>query len=80
MMDSLDFLQKAWVAEAMLLLVYLCFAWWLMPPERLNVMVAMLPSIVAIIGGQGVAGAAGPAVKRVLENKKAEIETKKKRR
>lgn len=79
-MNSLDLVQRAWVVEAMLLLVYLCFAWWLMPPDRLTIMANMLPSIVAIIGGQGLAGAAGPAVKRVLENRKAELDCGKKGR
>lgn len=70
-MDALDLIQKAWVAEAMLLLIYLCFAWWLMPPDRLKVVADMLPQIVLIIGGQGAVAAAGPEVKRLIESKQA---------
>jgi hypothetical protein len=67
--DSLDLIQKAWVLQAMILLLYMMFAWWLMPPDRLAVMAQMLPQIVMIIGGQGVAAAAGPEVKRLIELK-----------
>lgn len=70
-MDALDLIQKAWVVEAMLLLIYLCFAWWLMPADRLAIMAGMLPQIVAIIGGQGIVAAAGPEVKRLIESRPA---------
>jgi hypothetical protein len=68
--DGKDLIQKAWVVEGMALLVYLCFAWWLMPPERLKIMVEMLPQIVLIIGGQGIAASAGPEAKRWILSKK----------
>jgi hypothetical protein len=69
-MDSLDLIKKAWVVQAMILLLYLMFAWWLMPAERLAVMAQMLPQIVLIIGGQGTAAAVGPEIKRLIESRK----------
>jgi len=67
-MDSLDLLQKAWVFQAsyLLLLFSVCLLFF---PDRMPNFMAALPLLTVLIGGQGLVGAAGPEVKRLIESK-----------
>ena len=73
-MDAKTLIQKAWVLEAMALLVFVCAACAWMPLARLEVLARVLIPIVGTILGQGVAASAGPEVKRFLESRKVKVE------
>lgn len=66
-MDAKDLIQKMWVIEvAVLLLVFIvCLFGW---PDRIDKLLAALPLLTALIGGEGLLAAAGPEVKRLIES------------
>ena len=57
---TLRLIQTAWVAEAAAALLYTMIAVPVMEPDRVNLWLAALPLLTAIIGGQGAAAGAGP--------------------
>lgn len=70
-MDAKDLIQKAWVIEAMVLLLVVPLACAWMPADRLGALQDMLPRVIALILGQGIAAAGGPELKRWIESRGA---------
>jgi hypothetical protein len=69
-MNAKDFIQKAWVIEAMLLMVFVaCASIWL-SADRLAFVQAILPELIRSVLIQGAAAAAGPEIKRFIESRK----------
>jgi hypothetical protein len=59
---TLKFIQVAWVAELIGILLYTMIAMPLMGMERINLWLQFLPIFGALIGAQGLAAGAGPLV------------------
>jgi len=74
-LDAKDLLQKAWVIEISLLILYgLVILPW-MDPERIEIFIRLLPIYGSLIAGQGLIAGAGPRIKKLQENQKIKIES-----
>jgi len=73
--DAKDLIQKAWVIEVGLLILYgLIIIPWL-PADRIELFLRLLPTYGLLISGQGLIAAGGPRLKAFQENQRAKIET-----
>ena len=57
---TLRFIQIAWVAETIAVLVFTVIATVLLSPERINLWLQFIPAFGLLIGAQGTAAGAGP--------------------
>jgi hypothetical protein len=57
---TLKFIQIAWVAELITILLYTMIALPLLGPELLNIWLQFLPLFGTLIGAQGIAATGGP--------------------
>ena len=72
--DAKELLQKAWVIEVGLLILYgLVILPW-MDPKRIEIFIQLLPVYGSLIAGQGLIAGAGPRIKKLQENQKLKIE------
>ena len=66
-MNAKQLIQIAWVAEIAVLLGYVIIASYTLSVDRWTELLKALPTIGALIAGQGGAAAIGPEVKRWIE-------------
>ena len=72
--DAKDLIQKAWVVEVGLLILYgLVIIPWL-SPVRIELFLRLLPTYGLLISGQGLIAAGGPRLKALQENQRIKIE------
>ncbi len=72
--DAKELLQKAWVIEVGLLILYgLVILPW-MDPDRIEIFIRLLPVYGGLIAGQGLIASAGPRIKALQENQKIKKE------
>jgi hypothetical protein len=67
---TLKLIQTAWVAEVGIVLIYTMIILPLAAPERTALWLSALPSLLSIIGSQGVAAGVGPLVSDAIKTKK----------
>lgn len=71
--DAKGFIQKLWVVQSLLILLFSIFAIIFLPEWRLKLVSQIVVPIVGVIFAQGAAASIGPEVKRAIEAK-TEIE------
>ena len=73
--DAKELIQKAWVLEVGLLILYglVVLPW--MSPERIELFISLLPIYASLIAAQGIIAGAGPRIKTLQENQKLKIES-----
>ncbi len=72
--DAKELLQKAWVIEVGLLILYgLVILPW-MDPKRIEIFIRLLPVYGSLIAGQGLIASVGPRIKALQENQKIKME------
>jgi len=57
---SLRFIQVAWVAETIAVILFSMAILFLLPPEKVGLWLQSLPTFAILIGAQGTAAGAGP--------------------
>lgn len=67
--DAKGFIQKMWVIESLLVLLFSIAAIMFLPAWRLELFAKIVVPIVGVIFAQGAAASIGPEVKRAIENK-----------
>jgi hypothetical protein len=65
---TLKFIQIAWVAETIAVLVYTMAVLLFITPERVSLWLQFIPVFAVLIGAQGAAAGAGPLVSDKLKN------------
>ena len=72
-MSPKKFIQIAWVAETIAIVFYTMVVLLFLNIERVNVWLEAIPALAFLIGGQGVAGSAGPLLSdQINKTKKKE--------
>ena len=66
---TLKFIQIAWVAETIAILLFTVVAVVILSPERINLWLQFIPAFAILIGAQGTAAGAGPLVADRMKNK-----------
>lgn len=69
---ALHFIQIAWVAETIAILLFTMAAAFILPPERISLWLQFVPAFTVLIGAQGTAAGAGPLVADKLKGGKNE--------
>ncbi len=71
--DAKDLIQKAWVVEVGLLILYGLVIVTCLDPDRVELFIRMLPTYGSLIAGQGLIAAGGPRIKAMQENQLEKI-------
>jgi len=73
--DAKELIQKAWVIEVAVLILYgLVILPW-MAPAKIELFIELLPMYASLIAAQGIIAGAGPRIKTLQENQKRKIES-----
>lgn len=67
--DAKGFIQRLWVIQSLLVLLFSIFAIIFLPAWRLELLAKIVVPIVGVIFAQGAAASIGPEVKRAIEAK-----------
>ena len=73
---TLKFLQVAWVAETIAVLVFTMLAAVFLPVERITLWLQFIPVFGLLIGAQGTAAGAGPLMADKLKQPPSELDKK----
>ena len=69
-MNSKVFIQYAWVAEVIGVILFTFLAYFLTPVEKFTLWIQILPLLGGLIAAQGGAASIGPLVRKNIEAKK----------
>ena len=68
---ALKFIQVAWVAQAIVILVFTMAVLIFMPAERVSLWLQFIPAFAGLIAAQGTAAGAGPLLSDQINKNKA---------